>query len=406
MPGREGSVLSAFSFPRKGPGSFLYRGGKGLPVCFVEGLLRVSFSTFDEGFRPFLFSLRVSNLSLFSSKGSVCFLSRGGKGADFPEGCVEGFRIFFCFVEGTRLVSFLQGVDLSELEGGPFPEPRLFPHPQEELRKSKGSNCLVPADLRLINDFSENERIPAFLFFFFPRTDPTFLLFQRTDPTFLLFHRRDGDWKGQRIPLFLFHGRDGFPLICCVGRGERKREEEEGLRKAEAKARGKGQPEAGRKKGSGRDSRQKEEEKREEKPQKANVLLSRKIGKGEEEQAWKGKTRRKREGISQKQEQNKRKESEKNGRETKNRKQRNGKRIGRNRQESRNQKKQGRKQVQEEAEQKRRTETTQRRRKKKIGTRKKRERKANRKEKEKERQKERAERRKRKSRKKNQKQEK
>ena len=186
---------AAFSFPRKGSGSFLSRGGKELPVCFVEGLLRVPFSTFDEGVRPFLFSLRGSNLSLCSSKRSRCFLSRGGKGADFPEGCVERFRVFFCS-KGSEFFLFYREGKISELEGWPFPEPRFFPHPQEELRKSKGSNCLVPADLRLINDFSENERIPAFLFFFFPRTDPTFLFFQRRDPTFFLFHRRDGDWKG------------------------------------------------------------------------------------------------------------------------------------------------------------------------------------------------------------------
>lgn len=162
---------AAFSFPRKGPGSFLSRGGKDLPVCFVFLFLLSA-----KGVRPFLFSLRGSNLSLFSSKGSVCFLFRGRKGADFPEGCVEGFRIFSVSWKGTDLFLFYREGKISEVEGWPFPEPRFFPHPLEGLPKTKGSNCLVPADLRLINDFSENERIPAFLFF--------------------LFHRRDGDWKG------------------------------------------------------------------------------------------------------------------------------------------------------------------------------------------------------------------
>ena len=69
--------------------------------------------------------------------------------------------------------------------------------------------------------------------------------------------------EGIEDSAFSFYGRDGFPLICCVGRGERKREEE-GLRKAGAKARGK--LETGREKGSVRDRRQKEDEKREEKP--------------------------------------------------------------------------------------------------------------------------------------------
>ena len=163
MPRREASVLSAFSFPRKGSGSFLSRGGKELPVCFVEGLLRVPFSTFDEGVRPFLCSLRGSNLSLCSSKGTGYFLSRGGKGADFPEGCVEGFRVFFCS-KGTEF--FFYGVDLSELEGWPFPEPRFFPHPQEKLPNLKGANLfLVPADLLLIDDYSEIEPIHSFSFF-------------------------------------------------------------------------------------------------------------------------------------------------------------------------------------------------------------------------------------------------
>ena len=95
MPRREASVLSAFPFPWKGSGSFLSRGGKELPVCFVEGLLRVPFSTFDEGVRPFLCSLRGSNLSLCSSKGSVCFLFRGRKPI-FQSASSKGF-VFFLF---------------------------------------------------------------------------------------------------------------------------------------------------------------------------------------------------------------------------------------------------------------------------------------------------------------------
>ncbi len=112
MPRREASVLSAFPFPWKGSGSFLYR---------------------------------------------------GGKGANFPEGCVEGFRVFFCS-KGTEF--FFYGVDLSELEGWPFPEPRFFPHPQEKLPNLKGANLfLVPADLLLIDDYSEIEPIHSFSFF-------------------------------------------------------------------------------------------------------------------------------------------------------------------------------------------------------------------------------------------------
>ena len=123
---RGGRVLF---FPR-----FLFRGGNALPVCFVFLFLLSA-----KGVRPFLFSLRVSNLSLFSSKGSVCFLFRGRKGADFPEGCVEGFRVFFCskggeFFQGgedfrSRRVAFPRAMVLStspgkasELEGSqPFP---------------------------------------------------------------------------------------------------------------------------------------------------------------------------------------------------------------------------------------------------------------------------------------------
>ena len=156
MSRREGSVLSVFPFPRKGPGSFLFRGGKELPVCFVEGLLRVPFSTFDEGVRPFLCSLRGSNLSLFSSKGSVCFLSRGGKGADFPEGCVEGFRVSFCskgseFFQGgedfrSRRVAFPRATVLStspgrtsEDEGIQLPGSSRSPVDQRFFRKRTDS---------------------------------------------------------------------------------------------------------------------------------------------------------------------------------------------------------------------------------------------------------------------------
>ena len=77
-------------------------------------------------------------------------------------------------------------------------------------------------------------------------------------------------WKGANLFLFswrwrvpIIYGRDGFPLICCVGRGERKREEEEGPRKARAEARGAGKPEAWMEKGSGgRDGRQNKRRKR------------------------------------------------------------------------------------------------------------------------------------------------
>ncbi len=192
---RGGRVLCfpCFLFRGRGPGVFFSEEGRSFPFAWSKGFVFLSVST--KGIRPFLFSLRVSNLSLFSSEGSVCFLFRGRKGADFPEGCVERFRVFFCS-KGSEFFLFYREGKISELEGWPFPEPLPLKHPQEELRNSKGSNYLVPADLRLINDFSENERIPAFLFFFFPRTDPTFLFFQRRDPTFFLFHRRDGDWKG------------------------------------------------------------------------------------------------------------------------------------------------------------------------------------------------------------------
>ena len=152
---------AAFSFPRKGSGSFLSRGGKDLPVCFVFLFLLSA-----KGVRPFLFSLRGSNLSLFSSKGSVCFLFRGRKGADFPEGCVEGFRIFSVSWKGTDLFLFYREGKISEVEGWPFPEPRFFPHPLEKLPNLKGANLfLVPADLLLIDDDSEIEPIHSFSFF-------------------------------------------------------------------------------------------------------------------------------------------------------------------------------------------------------------------------------------------------
>ena len=196
MPRREASVLSAFSFPRKGSGSFLSRGGKELPVCFVEGLLRVPFSTFDEGVRPFLCSLRGSNLSLCSSKGTGYFLSRGGKGADFPEGCVERFRVFFCS-KGSEFFLFYREGKISELEGWPFPEPRFFPHPQEKLPNLKGANLfLVPADLLLIDDDSEIEPIHSFSFFM-----------EGSQP-FSFFMEMEGSdylWKGW-IPLNLLRG--------------------------------------------------------------------------------------------------------------------------------------------------------------------------------------------------------
>lgn len=127
-------------FPR-----FLFRGGKELPVCFVEGV------------RPFLCSLRGSNLSLCSSKGTGYFLSRGGKGADFPEGCVEGFRVSFCskgseFFQGgedfrSRRVAFPRAMVLStspgkasELEGSqPFPCSSRSPVDQRFFRKRTDS---------------------------------------------------------------------------------------------------------------------------------------------------------------------------------------------------------------------------------------------------------------------------
>ena len=65
-------------------------------------------------------------------------------------------------------------MDLSEREGGPFPEPRFFPHPLEKLPNSKGANLvlvpadllfLVPADFLLIDDYSEIEPIHSFSFF-------------------------------------------------------------------------------------------------------------------------------------------------------------------------------------------------------------------------------------------------
>ena len=144
--------------------------------------------------------------------------------------------------------------------------------------------------------------------------------------------------EGIEDSAFSFYGRDGFPLICCVGRGERKREEEEGPRKARAEARGAGKPEAWMEKGSGgRDGRQNKRRKRKRKKAVESKCTpeqkDRKRGRRTNPGKAKRKSKKKREGNSQKQEQNKRKESEKNGRETKNRKQRDRKRIGRNRQE-------------------------------------------------------------------------
>ena len=150
---RGGRVLffPRFLFRGRGPGSFLFRGGNALPVCFVFLFLLSA-----KGVRPFLFSLRVSNLSLFSSKGSVCFLFRGGKGADFPEGCVEGFRVFFCskgseFFQGgedfrTRRVAFPRATVLStspgrtsEDEGIQLPGSSRSPVDQRFFRKRTDS---------------------------------------------------------------------------------------------------------------------------------------------------------------------------------------------------------------------------------------------------------------------------
>ena len=105
---RGGRVLCfpCFLFRGRGPGVFFSEEGRSFPFAWSKGFVFLSVST--KGIRPFLFSLRVSNLSLFSSEGSVCFLFRGRKGADFPEGCVERFRVFFLF-EGKRIFSFLSG---------------------------------------------------------------------------------------------------------------------------------------------------------------------------------------------------------------------------------------------------------------------------------------------------------
>ena len=161
-----------FSFPRREGSSRLLR--RRVSYFFLFRRRGPTIPVFLAGIQPF--SVFLEEIQVFS------FPRR--EGSQFSKVIRRRFSCFFLF-EGNRIFLLWSGPFRTRREP-PFPEPLPLKHPQEELRKSKGSNCLVPADLLLINDFSENERIPAFLFFFFPRTDPTFFL----------FHRRDGDWKG------------------------------------------------------------------------------------------------------------------------------------------------------------------------------------------------------------------
>ena len=205
MPRREGSVLSAFPFPRKGPGCFLSRGGKDLPVCFVEGF-RISFC-FVEGFRPFLFSLRGSNLSLCSSKGSVCFLFRGRKGADFPEGCVERFRVFFC----SKGSEFFQGGEDFRSRRVAFPRATVLS--TSPGRTSEDEGIQLPG----------SSRSPVDQRFFRKRTDscfPLFFFLEQIQPfSFFIEGMEIGRDRGFRF-FFFTEGMDSLNLL----RGERRKE--------------------------------------------------------------------------------------------------------------------------------------------------------------------------------------
>ena len=106
MSRREGSVLSVFPFPRKGPGSFLFRGGKELPVCLVEGF-RVSFC-FDEGYPPIpVFLAGIQPFSVFLG-GKRVFSFPRKEGSRFSRGMRRKVSCFFLF-EGKRIFSFLSG---------------------------------------------------------------------------------------------------------------------------------------------------------------------------------------------------------------------------------------------------------------------------------------------------------
>ena len=171
-----------FLFRGRDPGVFFTEEGRVFPFASSKGCFVFLFLLSTKGSDHSCFPCGYPTFLCFPRREAGVFFPEEGREPIFQRDASKGF----VFLSVRREANFFREGKISELEGWPFPEPRFFPHPLEGLPKTKGSNCLVPADLLLINDFSENERIPAFLFFFFPRTDPTFFL----------FHRRDGDWKG------------------------------------------------------------------------------------------------------------------------------------------------------------------------------------------------------------------
>ena len=163
MPGREGSVLSVFPFPRKGPGSFLFRGGKELPVCLVEGF-RVSFC-FDEGYPPIpVFLAGIQPFSVFLG-GKRVFSFPRREGSRFSRGMRRRVSYFFLFRGRDPTCFFSIGSGSFRTRRGAFP--RATALSTSPGRTSEIEGIQLPG----------SSRSPVDQRFFRKRTDSCFPLF-------------------------------------------------------------------------------------------------------------------------------------------------------------------------------------------------------------------------------------